>query len=205
MAEADATSAIEPEERARALWYAIVSRLFYAPADGELVDRLRDLGKGPEPEAAESPFLLAWRSLQQACAAIDPEAIREEFESLFVGVGKAPVTPYTSAYAAPQAPDRHLLALRETISAWGLERRNRVFEAEDHVAALCDAMRWLIEQSASLEDQRAFFLKFVEPGIGGFCAALSQSPVAVFYSRAAVFTEAFMAVEAAAFDMHTAA
>ena len=205
MTEPEGTREIEPEERARALWYALVSRLFYAPADRELLDSLRDVGKGPEFEAAESPFPIAWRSLQQACATIDPEAIREEFESLFVGVGKAPVTPYTSAYAAPNAPDRHLLALRETISEWGLERRDRVFEAEDHVAALCDAMRWLIEQSASLEDQRAFFLKFVEPGIGGFCSAISHSPVPVFYARAAVFTGVFLAVEADAFDMHTAA
>lgn len=197
-------SEIEPEERARALWYAIVSRIFYAPPDRQLLDGLKDVGHGTRFETGESPFLIAWRSVQHVCVTTDPETIREEFESLFVGVGKAPVTPYTSAYAAPNAPDRNLLALRETISMWGLARRDRVFEAEDHVAALCDAMRWLIEQSAGLEDQRAFFLKFVAPGARGFCSAIRQSPVAAFYAKAGAFTEAFLAVEEDAFDMHTA-
>jgi TorA maturation chaperone TorD len=205
VSEAEAAREIEPEERARALWYAIVSRLFYAPADRELLEGLKDVGQGTHFETHESPFLIAWRGVREACATFEPEAVREEFESLFVGVGKAPVTPYTSAYAAPYAPDRHLLTLRETISEWGLARRERVFEAEDHVAALCDAMRWLIEQSAALEDQRAFFLKFVGPGVRGFCAGLEKSPAAAFYAKAGAFAEAFVDVEEDAFDMHTAA
>ncbi len=205
MAEVEGASEIEPEERARALWYAIISRLFYAPPDREFLDGLKDVGQGANVGVVESPFLTAWSNLRDACATASAEATREEFESLFVGVGKAPVTPYTSAYAAPNVPDRHLLALRETISEWGLARRDRVFEAEDHVAALCDAMRWLIEQSAGLEDQRAFFLKFVGPGVRGFCAGIRQSPAAAFYAKAGAFAEAFLAVDEDAFEMHTSA
>ena len=203
MAEGEALTTIEPEEQARALWYAIVSRLFYAPPDRELLDGLAAVG--PDETAEDTPFVAAWRDLQRACAGLDPEAGREEFESLFVSVGKAPVTPYTSAYAAPNAPDRHLLALRDTLSGWGLARRERVFESEDHVSALCDTMRWLIEQRASVEDQRAFFLGFVDVGLSAFCDATIRSPLAAFYAKAAAFTQAFFAVEKDGFDMYTAA
>ena len=203
MAESEPSDTLEPEEQARALWYAIVSRLFYAPLNRDLLDGLAAVG--PDTTAEDTPFLAAWREMQRECAGVDPEALREEFESLFVGVGKAPVTPYTSAYAAPNAPDRHLLSLRDTLSGWGLARRERVFEAEDHVSALCDTMRWLIEQQASVEDQRAFFLGFVDAGVSAFCDATIRSPLAAFYSRAAVFTQAFFAVEKDAFDMYTAA
>jgi len=205
MAESETSVVIEPEEQARALWYAIVSRLFHAPADRGFLDGLTAIGRGAEPEAGESPFLAAWRDLQRACEHADPQALTEEFESLFVGVGKAPVTPYTSAYAAPNAPDRHLLALRDTLSGWGLARQESVFEAEDHVSAVCDTMRWLIAQPAAVEDQRAFFLEFVEVGVMAFCGAAIRSPLAVFYAKACAFTEAFLIVEKNAFDMYTAA
>ena len=205
MAEPEASSAIEPEEQARALWYAIVSRLFYAAPDRGFLDGLTAIGREAEREAGESPFLAAWRDLQRACEGAEPQALTEEFESLFVGVGKAPVTPYTSAYAAPNAPDRHLLGLRDTLSGWGLARRERVFEAEDHVSALCDTMRWLIEQPAAVEDQRAFFLEFVEVGVTAFCGATIRSPLAAFYAKACAFTQEFLIVEKNAFDMYTAA
>jgi TorA maturation chaperone TorD len=204
VADSEALQPLEPEEEARALWYALVSRLFYAPPDGELLAGL-SAGLDDGAQNAESPFLQAWRALQLACRGADPHALREEFENLFIGVGKAPVTPYTSAYAAGHAPDRHLVELRSKLGEWGLRRRERVFEAEDHVSALCDAMRWLIVQRRPLEEQRAFFAEFVEAGLPFFCDAINRSPTAVFYRQAGAFTRMFVTVEKDAFDMHTAA
>src|SRR5688500_2060696 len=102
------------EDQARAQWYALISRLFHAPPDAVLLRGLAAAPDGSE-EGGDGPFLDAWRGLQGACADTDPEAVRAEFDDLFVGVGKAAVTPYTSAYAALHAPDRHLLELRERL------------------------------------------------------------------------------------------
>jgi len=204
MAEPHEEAGLEAEEQARAFWYALLSRLFYAAPDRALLDGLAGDAR-PDPEAEPSPFLESWAALQAACRVADPEALREEFESLFVGVGKAPVTPYTSAYSASHAPDRNLLALRNTLNQWGLARRERVFEVEDHVSALFDSMRWLIEQRRPLEDQRTFFDIFVAAAVPLFCDAIDSSPAADFYRRAAQFARAFVAVEKNAFDMHTAA
>ena len=202
MTEAESLPDIEPEEAARALWYAIVSRLFYAPPDQALLDGLATVGE--QGVAAEgNPFLETWQTLRLSCREVDPEAVREEFETLFVGVGRAPVTPYTAAYAASHAPDRHLLELRTRLGEWQLGRRERVFETEDHVSAVCDSMRWLIEQGRPIEEQRAFFEDFVDRGIPAFCAAINRSPLADFYRQVGSFTQAFLSVERAAFDMHT--
>jgi TorA maturation chaperone TorD len=203
MSDREEEQGVESEEQARALWYAVLSRLFYAAPDRALLDGLA--AEAPsDPEAERSPFLESWTKLQAACRGADPDALREEFESLFIGVGKAPVTPYTSSYAASHAPDRHLLSLRNTLQAWGLIRAEQVFEAEDHVSALFDSMRWLIEQRRPLEDQRAFFDAFVDTALPLFCDAINSSPAANFYRRAGEFARAFVAIEKDAFDMHTA-
>lgn len=208
MAAADPGTAGEDapaiEEKARATWYALISRLFYEAPDRGLLDALA-ASAGSPASADEPPLLAAWRRLGAACARSEPEAVREEFEALFVGVGKAPVTPYTSAYAAPIGPDRHLLHLRETLDARGLARHGDVFEAEDHVAGLCDVMRWMIEGGAPVEEQQAFFRDFVDPGMSPFCAAICSNPLASFYGEAAQLTRAFLEVERDAFDMHVEA
>lgn len=200
----EARAALEPEEAARALWYALLSRLLYAPPDRELLVQLAaGLEDGAEAEAGA--FIDTLRAVQLACREADPDALRDEYESLFVGVGKAPVTPYTSAYAAAHAPDRHLVALRARLLEWGLTRRDQVFEAEDHVAALCDAMRWLIGRVRPLEEQRDFFVEFVAPAMPGFCDAISRMPGADFYRKVGAFARAYVALEQDAFDMHTPA
>jgi TorA maturation chaperone TorD len=204
VSEAQVSEALPPEEEARALWYALLSRLFYAPADRELLGQL-GAGLQDGSDVDTGVFIDALRALQLACRDADPEALRDEYESLFVGVGKAPVTPYTSAYAASHAPDRHLVALRERLSAWGLTRREQVFEAEDHVAALCDAMRWLIVHGNPLEEQRDFFAGFIAPAMPRFCDAINRMSGADFYRKVGAFTRAFVALEQEAFDMHTPA
>lgn len=199
---AEEPQAIEAEDRARAHWYALVSRLFHAAPDASLLQGLISTPDEGSDEAA-SPLAVAWRGLQTAGKAADPDVLRAEFDDLFVGVGKAPVTPYTASYAASHAPDRHLLALRTRLGECGLARHERVFESEDHISAVCDAMRWLIEQGRPLEEQRAFFIAFVDPAAVPFCSAINRSPVAVFYRAAAELVVAFVAVEKEAFDMHT--
>jgi TorA maturation chaperone TorD len=204
MSDSRDEDALAPEDEARAQWYALISRLFHAAPDEGL---LRSVAAAPAggDEEADTPFVAAWRDLQAMCASADPEAVRGEFDALFVGVGKAPVTPYTSAYAAGHAPDRHLLALRERLGEWGLGRREQVFETEDHVSAVCDAMRWLIGQGLSLEDQRDFFSTYITPGLPPFCTAINASPTAEFYRSAGALALAFYEVEKEAFDMHTEA
>ena len=207
---------ISEEDKARSECYALVSRLFYAPVDAELLSQLsgepqlagEDSGDlqivGWEIEADETPYTRAIKVLRDASASSDPEALRQEYDDLFAGAGKALVTPYTSGYAVPHAPDRHLVALREHLVAWGLVRRDSVFEIEDHVSAVCDVMRWLIERERPLEEQRAFFDDFVYTGVGTFCDAIDARATTPFYKAVAGVARTFLAIEKEAFELHAA-
>ncbi|MDB5863278.1 MAG: torD [Betaproteobacteria bacterium] len=207
--------AVSEEDRARADSYALISRLFYGPADAVL---LQQLGAGPEPglqEESDELQLIGWEpevqataystalhALQATCRTADAEALRQEYDDLFAGAGKALVTPYTSGYAVPHAPDRHLLALREHLVAWGLARRDAVFEIEDHVSAVCDVMRWLIQRERPIPEQLAFFNEFVYTGLGTFCNAIDARATTPFYKAVADLARSFLAVEKEAFDLH---
>lgn len=203
MADVQEGEPLSAEDQARAHWYALISRLFHAAPDAALLGGVASAPAGDEEEGAGSPFHAAWRDLQSACAEGDPETVRAEFEALFIGVGKALVTPYTSAYVAPHAPDRHLVALRERFAEWGLGRRGGIFETEDHISAVCDGMRWLIEHGRSLAGQREYFVEYVDVALSSFCTAIKRAPSAHFYARAATLALAFHVVEKDAFDMHT--
>lgn len=207
---------LSEEDKARADCYALVSRLFYAPVDAELLQLLAAAPRlelpdgedlqlvGWEIEADETPYTNAMKVLKEASIGADADALRQEYDDLFTGAGKALVTPYTSGYAVPHAPDRFLVALREHLVAWGLARHDSVFEIEDHVSAVCDVMRWLIERERPLEEQHAFFNDFVYTGVGTFCDAIDARASTPFYKAVAGVARAFLAVEKEAFDLHAA-
>ena len=198
--QTDVAVPIDPEDLARANLYALVSRLFYAPADPNLLAEIsRASVEGDEEEAAG--LHTQWRNLQEACRSAFPALVRQEYERLFVGVGKAEVTPYLSGYAEPTSPDRYLVRLREQLAAWKLARRDSVFEVEDHVSGVSDVMRWLIESRRSLAEQRAFFEAYVYIGAAPFYAAVQNAASTVFYKPVAAFAAGFLEVEKAAFEM----
>ena len=198
--------AVDAEEIARANLYGLVSRLFYAPADPNLLAEVS--GSPAEAEEGggngENELTAAWRDLREACRGAYPAIVRQEYDNLFIGVGKAAVTPYLSAYAEPHSPDRYLVRLRQQLDAWGLARRDSVFEVEDHISGACDVMRWLIEGARPLSEQRAFFGEFVYPGAIPFFAATQKAPAIAFYQHVAKFAARFFEVEKTAFEMDDA-
>src|SRR5262249_11490989 len=131
------TGPLEPEEAARANLYGLVSRLFYGPPDPNLLAEICRAGGG-EPSEAEGGLPAEWGRLKEACRSVYPPVARQEYDGLFVGVGKAAITPYLSAYAEPHSPDRFVVRLRDRLAGWQLGRRVSVFEVEDHVSGLSD-------------------------------------------------------------------
>jgi TorA maturation chaperone TorD len=206
-AERPEAVALEPEEQARANLYGLVSRLFYGPPDPNL---LAEVSRSPavegerEDTGGENALARAWLRLHEACRSAYLAIVRQEYDSLFVGVGKAVVTPYLSAYAEPQTPDRYLLRLREQLRAWGLGRRDSVFEVEDHISGVSDVMRWLIQGGRPLAEQRDFFERFVYAGAVPFFAAVQKAPGSSFYRHVAAFAGEYFEVEMAALGMDDA-
>jgi len=188
-----------PEEAARANFYALLARLFQAAPDQALLD---SLAAEPDLEGAEGDLSLAWRELAAAAAAADPEAIKLEFDTAFVGTGKAPVTLYACAYSIRYTNEAPLAQLRGVLAALGLARRAEVTDPEDHIAALCEVMRYLIaEQKRDLSEQRAFFERWIWPSAEPLCDAISGSDATRFYRAVAPFAKAFLQLEHSAFQL----
>jgi len=187
---------LAPEELARANFYGVLARLFYGPPDALL---LREIAK----ESLKGEGLAAhWNELARAAAAADPEAVREEYQTAFIGTGKAPVTLYTTAYSIRYSNEVPLARLRGELAALGLARRSEASEPEDHIAALCDTMRHLIaEQNRDLAEQKRFFSRWIGPAVDPLCSAIAQSEQTAFYKHVAGFAKSFFGVEQSAFEM----
>jgi TorA maturation chaperone TorD len=197
---------VSPEDEARANLYGLLARLFYAPPDANLLSELR-LAAPPTEEGdgltAEGEALkAAWAELVSACAGAFPARLEEEHFQLFVGVGKAQVTPYLSAYVERSDGKNPLVRLRGQLAEWGLARREGAVEPEDHVSAICETMRWLIMvQKTPLEAQRAFFEEFLQASGERFCSAVTACDDAKFYRHVARLLHALLELEQKAFDI----
>ncbi|MBI3531214.1 MAG: molecular chaperone TorD family protein, partial [Burkholderiales bacterium] len=146
-----------------------------------------------------------WRGLVAAARALDDAAIRQEYDALFGGVGKPEVYLFGSHYLSGFLNEKPLAKLRDTLAALGLARDETMPETEDHIAYLCEVMRYLIAGDdvavANLTRQREFFAEHLQPWINLLCDALAQHPKARFYAALAEFTRAFFSVEMQGFDM----
>ena len=190
---------VPPEELARANFYGLLARLFHAPPDEALLEAL---ASADELDAEDETLAARWRELIAAAATTPAEAVREEFDSTFIGTGKAPVTLYASAYSLRYTNETPLAALRADLAALGLARREHVGEPEDHIAALCETTRHLIAtERRSLEEQRDFYRRWLAPNVEPLCAAIEAHERASFYRPVSRVAKAFFSLEQAAFEM----
>lgn len=190
---------VAPEEQARANFYGLLARLFYAPPDASF---LKALAMADELDAEDETLAARWRELIAAAAATEAEAVREEYDETFVGTGKAPVTLYACAYSVRYTNETPLAELRGDLAALGLARREQAGEPEDHIAALCETMRHLIaEQQRPLDEQQRFFERWIRPSHEALCGAIEASERSSFYRHVARMAKTFFSLEQAAFEM----
>ena len=183
----------DSDELARAELYGLLAQLFYATPAPALYEQLR---------AAETaaPVPGAFLETSRRCA-----AVQDEFNALFVAIGKPEVFLYGSYYVAGALNEKPLASLRHDLRALGLERPPTIHETEDHLASLCEVMRYLIAGDdlavSNLASQQRFFDAHLRGWTEALCDALAQHPRADFYRALALFTRDFLAVEAQAFDL----
>lgn len=199
-------SPVSPEDESRASLYGLLARLFYAAPDANLLTELRQAAppaeEGDGLTAEGAALKAAWAGLVEACASAFPARLEEEHFQVFVGVGKAQVTPYLSAYMQRREGENPLVRLRGQLADWGLARREGAAEPEDHVAAVCETMRWLIvRRKAPLDEQRRFFEEYFSAGADLFCSAVTACDDAKFFRHVARLLQALLAVERKAFEI----
>jgi TorA maturation chaperone TorD len=195
-------AAVLQEDRARADFYALISRLFYAGPDAGLLAAIAGADE-IAGEAENVSLAEAWKSLISAAAAMDAEAAQGEYDSVFVGTGKAEITPYATQYLSESMKENVLVRLRAELAEIGLQREQGAAEYEDHFSALCEVMRHLIffDSDVAVQKQKSFFLRYLVPCYAIVCDAVIVSPNTNFYKHVARFTKAFLDVETEAFDI----
>jgi len=195
---------VDPEDAARAEWYALLARLFYAPADAPLLAALGEIVVPHDDEAATAPFAQALRGLAAAARAADPAGVREEYDALFIGTGKSRVTLYVTHYLVQTGREKLLVRLRDDLSRHGLARKEGALEPEDHLAGICEALRHLITTggSGTAPAQRDIFDRYLAGSREALCDAIAEAaPAGGFHAALGAFARAFLAVEAEAFGM----
>ncbi len=197
--ETAVASELAPEDEARAAIYGLIACLFYAPPDQGV---LGEVLHSNAFEGSQKPIAIAWRELLDACRSAFPVVLENEHTDLFVGIGKAEVTPYLTHYTIKYATDIPLVELRQQLIAWDMGRKEDANEPEDHIAGVCEAMRFAIAvQHRSVDEQKSFFDSFIYRGGIAFCDAVSASGKADFYRLVARFARVFFELEREAFEM----
>lgn len=196
-------AADDAEELARAEVYGVLAHLFVGPPSAELHEQLK-LAPTEAPSAGgflEGP----WGELVAAARRLSPDEIAAEYDALFQGIGKPEVFLYGSYHLAGSVNDKPLVELRNDLERLGLERAEGVLETEDHLASLCEVMRFLIAgddvEICNLEQQRRFFRIHLQTWLETLAGEIEAHPRADFYRAAAGFLRAFAEVEAQGFDL----
>lgn len=195
---------LAPEEQARADFYALFARLLHAAPDAKLLGTISIAGEIP-PEG-DPALARAWGEFVAAASVMDPEALVEEYQALFEGMGSSEVSIYSAFYVGATSVDHPRVKIRADLADLGLAKGERVTEPDDHWAGLFDVMRVLIaggagRSPATVAEQRAFYQAQLEPGVAKFFKAVKAAESANFYRKVADLGLAFEALETESFRL----
>ena len=187
----------EQEQTLRTEIYLVLSALFRSAPSEEMIEFLTSL----EVEPSESAMQKAWIALQQAAKDSNREALEDEYQDLFIGIGRGEVMPFGSWHMTGAMMEKPLAEIRHDLELLGFERDENVKEPEDHIAALCEVMSMLTGEEENL--QQAVFNKHIAPWFNSFTQQLENAESANFYKQAAQLCEAFLTLEQVRFSVNT--
>lgn len=194
----DPQDGIPEEELFRAQLYSLLARLLSAAPDAALLEALAAID-GDDSELGRALTELA------GAATAAPTAVAEEYQDLFIGLGRGELLPYGSFYLTGFLQEKPLAELRRALAELGIARRSEVKEPEDHIAALCEVMAGLIDGGFGapqpLAVQRRLFDKHLLPWAGRFFGDLEEARAADFYRRVGRIGALFIGIESAAFAL----
>jgi TorA maturation chaperone TorD len=194
---------IEEEQRYRASAYALLAGLLRAAPDQTLLDTVSSLSPEGDDLAEADNLGLAMSSLAAASRGRDLALLEQEYNNLFIGVGKGEIVPYGSWYLTGFLMEQPLSDLRDDLRALGFERSDDTREPEDHAAAIFEVFSVMISDASSLQPQQVFFETHMQPWLERFFADLGEARSADYYRNVAQFGAAFLKLESAYLSMQS--
>jgi TorA maturation chaperone TorD len=184
---------LEPEDRLRADTYRVLGRLLATPPDAETLELF-----ARAPVSNEDNLLaVAWKMLAIAAERATPADVADEYQALFIGLGRGELVPFGSWYLTGFLMEQPLAKLRSDMQRLGFERQDDVSEPEDHAGALCEMMALLAEdgEPGSLEAQAEFFETHIGPWMARFFCDMQQASSARFYRAVGQLGEQFISTD----------
>ncbi|CAM2891128.1 molecular chaperone [Vibrio mytili] len=187
----------EQEQTLRTEIYLILSALFRSAPSAEVIEFLKSL----EVESSQSAMQQAWLSLQQAANSTSREDLEDEYQDLFIGIGRGEVVPFASWHLTGSMMEKPLAEIRHDLELLGIEREENVKEPEDHISALCEVMAMLTNEDEEL--QQVVFNKHIAPWFNRFTRQLENAESANFYKPVSQLCQAFLTLEQVRFSENT--
>lgn len=195
----DAVSAVASEDLLRAQVYRLIARFLSAPPTQP------DLDAAAALEGDDSAFGRAISTFAHIAARSQPNDVADEYQTLFIGLGRGELVPYGSYYLTGFLHEKPLAKLRQEMARLGIERDPAVREPEDHIASLCEMMAGLIDGSFGsplpLSEQKRFFDTHIGCWASYFFRDLQQAKSSVLYSALGAVGSAFLEIEEGAFAL----
>jgi TorA maturation chaperone TorD len=192
--------AIGSEDQMRADLYALLANLLFNPPSQEILDLVCNLDGDQNTEMGQ-----AFDALSVIAGKASLVDIRDEFNGLFIGMGRGELLPYGSYYLTGFLNEKPLATLRNTMRDLGIQKIESVKEPEDHIGRLCEMMSGLIlgayGEPAGLDVQKQFFSDHVGTWAGHFFADLESAKSSRFYQPVGTIGRLFVEIETNAFAM----
>jgi TorA maturation chaperone TorD len=188
---------LDPLDAARADVYQLIGALLWRTQDAAALAEVSKL------RGNATKLGLAQIALAEFAAQSTPEAVRDEFFALFIGVGRGELLPYASFYLTGFLNERPLVAVRDEMVRLGLSRAERINEPEDHIAILFDVMAGLIrgDYAADGLDDQIFFDRHLKPWAARFFADLETAVSAHVYKPLGRLGGVFIDIETEAYRL----
>jgi len=187
------------EDRYRAQFYRLFAGLLTRAPNEDLLTQLRGL------DGDDTAIGQAMGALSAAARSATPETTADEFQNLFIGVGRGELVPFASFYLTGFLNEKPLARLRQDMAAHGVERAEDVTEPEDHIASVCELMAGFIlgdfEEPMPLSQQSDFFDRHIGSWAPKFFEDLENAKTSEFYKPVGALGRAFMEIETTAFQM----
>lgn len=187
------------EDRHRAQFYRLLAGLLARAPDDDVLVQLRGL------DSNDTAIGRALGELGEAARAATHETAADEFQDLFIGIGRGELVPFASFYLTGFLNEKPLARLRQDMAQHGVERAEGVSEPEDHIASVCEMMAGFIlgdfEAPMPLAEQSKFFERHIGCWAPRFFEDLENAKAAEFYKAVGTLGRAFMDIETTAFEM----
>jgi len=173
--------------------YSMLAHLFRKAPDENVLNWLSSLEVN-QPKIQTTGMAAAWPLLKLAAEKTSTISAEDEYQELFIGIGRGEIMPFGSWYLTGSIMELPLAHLRRDLAQLGFQRDESVKEPEDHFAALLEVMTMLVE-GGDEHLQKTFFNRHIGSWFERFCVDLKAAKNAAFYTAVGELALQFLTVE----------